>query len=175
LRGIVVVSGLLPILAGRRHWSGRFERLARPSSSTGALAIFAVAFVMPVSVRVAGIALERVVPLVNPKLFVVFLYPCLVAALPFTVARRGTDCSAALAGTAAAVGLAIGFAAEFALLGVTPPPPIVQHRFLTATALGLLAAGGTALSSARTRRSLLTVAGVALWFWAVAAPLFGLV
>jgi len=130
---------------------------------------------MPVSVRVAGIALERVVPLVNPKLFVVFLYPCLVAALPFTVARRGTDSPAALAGTAAAVGLAIGFAAEFALLGVTPPPPIVQHRFLTATALGLLAAGGTALSSARTRRSLLTVAGVALWFWAVAAPLFGLV
>lgn len=174
-RGIVVVSSLLPLLAGRRHWSRLRDRFEDPSRRTATLTVFAIALATPMAVRVAGIGLERLIPLVNPKLFVVMLYPVLAVGLPVAVARRSGTLPARVAGPAAAVALAVGFTAEFAFLGVAPPERIVWHRLLVATALGLLAAGGAELSRNGTWRPLYTVGGGTLWLWGLIAPLFGFV
>ena len=173
--GIVVVTSLLPVLVGRRHWSRLAERFADPAVRTGTLTVLAIALATPLAVRAAGIGLERLVPLVNPKLFVVLVYPMLSVGLPFAIAGRSADIPAWFAGPAAAVGLAVGFAAEFALLGVTPPERLIRHRLLVATALGLLAAGGARLRRDGTPRPLYTVGGVVLWLWGLVAPLIGLV
>ena len=165
--GIVVVAGLVPILVGRRRWERVVSGLESSVNRSKLLAVFAIAFTTPLAVRIAGITLERLVPLVTPKLFVVLLYPLLAVGLPVAVARRGASLPWWSAAPAAAAGLALGFAAEFALFGIDPPTRIVGHRLLVATALGLLAAG-------RGRwRSPVTVAGVALWLWGLGAPLFG--
>jgi hypothetical protein len=174
-RGIVVVSSLLPLLAGRRRLSRMRDRFEEPSRRTATLTVFAIALATPMAVRLAGITLERVIPLVNPKLFVVMLYPVLAVGLPVAVARRSGPLPARAAGPAAAVALAVGFAAEFAFLGVAPPERLVWHRLLVATALGLLAAGGAQYRRNGSVRPLYTIGGATLWLWGLLAPLFGFV
>ncbi|MDS0280944.1 hypothetical protein [Haloarcula onubensis] len=169
-RGIVVVSALAPLVVGitsRRAWDSIDEALSKPTTRDQALVVFGLAAGIPLGVRAVGIGLEDAVPLVTPKLFVVVLYPCLAVGLPVAVAWYAADLPRWLAAPAAAAGLALGFTLEFAMLGLVPPDRILQHRLLVTAALGALAAGGG------DRRSLFTVAGVAVWVWGLFAPLFG--
>ncbi|WP_324663329.1 hypothetical protein [Haloarcula sediminis] len=170
-RGIVVVvSTLLPALVGittRKDWAGIDELLSQPGTRDQALVVFGLAAGIPLAVRALGIGLEDAVPLVTPKLFVVLLYPCLAVGLPVAVAWYAADLPGWLAASAAAIGLALGFALEFAMLGLVPPDRILQHRLLMTAALGALAVGGG------DRRSVFTLAGVAVWLWGLFAPLFG--
>ena len=172
-RGIVVVSSLLPILAARRGWSRLTDRAATPGRRTATLTVFAIALTTPLAVRAAGIGLELLVPLVNPKLFVVMLYPLLAVGLPAAVARRSAALPARTAGPVAAVALVVGFAAEFAFLWVAPPERLAWHRLLVAAALGLLAAGGGELRGDGSWRPLYTLGGAVLWLCGLLAPLFG--
>ena len=171
-RGIVVVVGtLLPLLVGitsRNDWASIDDALSQPETRDQALVVFGLAVGSPLAVRAIGIGLEDVIPLVTPKLFVVMLYPILAIGLPVAVAWYAADLPNWLAGPAAAIGLALGFILEFAMLGLVPPDTILQHRLLMTVALGALAAGGA------DRRSLFTLAGGAVWLWGLAAPLFGL-
>jgi hypothetical protein len=173
--GIVVVSGLVPILVGRgglRSLRGRLAgALSDPDRRTRTLGLAAIAAGAPLAIRVAGIALERLVPLVTPKLFVVMLYPWLAIALPVAVARQSSELPPWLAAPVATLGLSAGFAAEFAVLGVTPPPGLVWHRLFVAAALGVVAAAAAASGG---RRSLGTLAGASLWLAGLLVPLFGL-
>jgi hypothetical protein len=170
-RGIVVVvSTLAPLLVGitaREDWIDLDEWLSQSTRRDQTLLVFGLAAGIPLAIRAVGIGLEDAATMVPPKLFVLLLYPCLAIGLPVAVVWYAADLPAWLAGPAAAVGLAIGFTLEFAMLGLVPPDRILQHRLLVAGALGLLAAGGG------TRRSLFTVAGAALWLWGLFAPLFG--
>jgi hypothetical protein len=171
-RGIVVViSTLGPVLVGitaRQEWATIDEYLSRPTHRDQAVVVFGLAAGIPLSVRAVGIGLEDAVPILTPKLFVVMLYPCLAVGLPLVVALYASDLPAWLAGPAAAVGLALGFALEFVVLGLVPPDTVLRHRLLAAGALGVLAAGGGR------RRPAVTLAGTALWCWGLIAPLFGL-
>lgn len=171
-RGIVVVVGALaPLLVGitaRQEWATIDDYLSRATRRDQTLVVFGLAAGIPLLIRVVGIGLEDAVPVVTPKLFVVVLYPCLAVGLPVAVARYAADPPPWLAGPAAAVGLAVGFALEFAMLGLVPPDGILHHRLVVAGALGLFAAGGGR------RRPLATLAGAAVWGWGLFTPLFGL-
>jgi len=170
-RGIVVVvSTLVPVLIGittREDWAGIDAVLSQPTPRDQALVVFGLAAGIPLGVRVVGIGLEDAIPLVTPKLFILVLYPCLALGLPVAVAWYAADLPGWAAATAAGVGLALGFAMEFAMLGLIPPDPILQHRLTLSAALGALAAGGG------DRRSIFTLAGALVWFWGLIAPLFG--
>jgi len=170
-RGIVVVVGLLlPTLVGittRRDWASIDEALSKPTIRDQALVVFGLAAGIPLGVRALGIGLEDAIPLVTPKLFVLLLYPILALGLPIAVAWYAADLPNWLAAPAGGLGLAVGFTLEFAMLGLVPPDTILQHRLLMAAALGALAAGGG------DRRSLLTLAGGAVWVWGLVAPLLG--
>ena len=171
-RGIVVVvSMLLPALVGittRQDWASIDDVLSKPATRDQALVVFGLAAGIPLAVRAIGIALEDAIPLVTPKLFVALLYPLLAIALPVAVAWYAADLPRWLAAPAAAIGLALGFILEFAVLGLIPPDTILQHRLLMIAALGVLAAGRG------DPRSLFTLAGAAVWLWGLIAPLFGL-
>jgi len=168
--GIVVVSGLVPLLIGFTQspaLSRLGEWLSRPSRPSQALVVFGLAAGIPLAVRAAGVGLELALPFVTPKLYVALLYPCLAIGLPVAIMRFGSELPAWLAVPAAAIGAAMAFSVEFMLLGVTPPSDIVQHRLLVATGLGLLAGiGGD-------RRTLFALTGGSLWLWGLYAPLFG--
>ena len=166
-RGIVVVSAILPLLVSRTRLS-RVAAIA-PARRNQAVTVFGLALATPLAIRGAGIALERAVPYVTPKLFAVLLYPCLAVVLPLGVVKSAADLPAWLGGTAAAVGLTTAFALEFAFMGVAPPPAIIRHRLLLGAALGLLAGSGGG------RRSLFGLSGVTLWLWGLFAALFGFV
>jgi hypothetical protein len=170
-RGIVVVVSMLaPLLVGitsRSEWASLDNVLSKPTTRDQALVVFGLAAGIPLGVRAVGIGLEGAIPLVTPKLFVAVLYPCLAIGLPVAVAWYAADLPGWLAAPAAAIGLALGFTLEFAMLGLVPPDGILQHRLLMMGALGTVAAGGG------DRRSLFTLAGGAVWVWGLVAPLFG--
>ena len=167
---VVVVSMLAPLLVGitsRQEWARLDEALSKATTRDQALVVFGLAAGIPLGVRAVGIGLEDAIPLVTPKLFVGLLYPILALGLPVAVAWYAADLPRWLGATAAAVGLALGFTLEFAVLGLVPPDRILQHRLVMTAALGALAAGGG------DRRSLFTLAGAAVWLWGLVAPLFG--
>ncbi|WP_277540152.1 hypothetical protein [Haloarcula laminariae] len=167
---VVVVSALLPGLVGitaRKDWAVLDEALSQPATRDQALVVFGLAAGIPLVVRALGIGLEDAIPLLTPKLFVVMLYPCLAIGLPVAVVWYAADLPGWLAAPAAAIGLALGFTLEFAMLGFVPPDRILQHRLLMTAALGALAAGGG------NRRSAFTFVGAAVWLWGLLAPLFG--
>lgn len=170
-RGIVVVvSTLVPVLIGitaREDWVGIDAVLSQSTTRDQALAVFGLAAGIPLGVRVVGIGLEDAIPFLTPKLFILVLYPCLAIGLPVAVVWHAADLPGWVAATAAGGGLALGFALEFAMLGLIPPDPILQHRLMLSAALGALAAGGA------DRRSIFTLAGAPVWLWGLIAPLFG--
>jgi len=143
------------------------------------------------SVRSAGIALESVWPALDPRTYIVVLYPAIAVGLPVVafvfaqpfgatsrfqrlqrVARwlgRPLDALPALAFTV--VGLGWAFVLDFGGLGVNAVPvQLVLHRIGLAFALGLIAAGSTRIDE---RGGGLLAVGIVGWVVGLGMPLFG--
>lgn len=132
-------------------------------------------------VRLAGMALETVLPWIHPKLFAAVLYPVVALGVPAMAHRQGRAVGPFRAFGVTVAALLVAFAADFAVVGVgLPRPELVQHRVGVALAAGLLATGASARAAgspgSRRRRigtALVAVAALA-WLVALAVPLFGL-
>ncbi|WP_424017940.1 hypothetical protein ACOZ4N_19020 [Halorientalis pallida] len=132
-------------------------------------------------VRLAGMALETVLPWIHPKLFAAVLYPVVALGVPAMAYRQGQAVGPLRAFGVTVAALLVAFAADFAVVGVgLPRPDLVQHRIGVALAAGLLATGASARAAgdpeSRRRRigaALVAVAALA-WLVALVVPLFGL-
>jgi hypothetical protein len=132
-------------------------------------------------VRLAGMALETILPWIHPKLFAAVLYPVVALGVPAMAYRQGSAVGPLRAFGVTVAALLVAFAADFAVVGVGfPGPQLVQHRVGVALAAGLLAAGASARAAgapgSRRRRIGSALVGIALLAWLVslAVPLFGL-
>lgn len=143
------------------------------------------------SVRSAGIMLESVNPELDPRTYIVVLYPAIAAGLPivafvfaqpfgatsrFTRLQRiarwlGPPIGALPALGFTVVGLGGAFVLDFGGLGITSiPVQLALHRIGLAVALGLVAAGATRIDE---RGGGLLLVGVVGWIVGLAMPLFG--
>ncbi|WP_136717398.1 hypothetical protein [Halorientalis salina] len=142
-------------------------------------------------VRSAGIVLESVQPELDPRTYIVVLYPAIAVGLPIVafvfaqpfgatsrferlqrVARwlgPPLDALPALGFTVAGLGWA--FVVDFGGLGITSVPvQLALHRIALSVALGLIAAGATRIDE---RGGGLLLVGIVGWIVGLGMPLFG--
>jgi len=137
------------------------------SVADAVLPVAVVALVL--GVRAAGLAAERLLPGVAPKLFAAFLYPVLAVgpALAVLYVARGRPAARTATLTAAAFGA--GIVLDFHSVGVTSLPlALALHRIALVGALGLLTLG-----VAQENRRVMVVGALA-WVGTLAASLLGL-
>ncbi|WP_164974732.1 hypothetical protein [Halegenticoccus tardaugens] len=123
-------------------------------------------------VRSAGIALERALPGVSPKLFAGALYPILAFGTPLLAARLARPLDSSVAFAVAVAGLGAAIVLDFGALGVVSLPiQLVLHRVALLVSLGLIAAG-EARHGTEEGRSVTTL-GVVGWAACLLLPLLG--
>ena len=143
------------------------------------------------SVRSTGIVLESATPDLDPRAYLVVLYPAIAVGLPILafvfagpcgstsrfsrlqrLARRlGPPITAVPALGFTILGLGGAFVLDFGGLGIhTIPVQLALHRIGLAVALGLIAAGATRIDE---RGGGLLLVGVVGWIVGLAMPLFG--
>ncbi len=158
---------IAPVVAALAGWlpAGRNRR---KRLRTAGLPLAIVAIVL--GVRAAGIAVEGILPTVNPKFIAGVLYPILVAGPLAAVVPLARDRPAERTALLAAVGLGAGFVVDLSVVGVrVVPVRLVLHRTALVGALGLFSFG-IARGDRRT-----IAAGLAAWIGVLAASLVGIV
>jgi hypothetical protein len=144
--------------------------LDRSDDAAADVALLAALAGLVVAVRLLGVAAERAVPGVTPKVFAAALYPVLVAGPLLAVAGLGRGRHPSRTALVAAAGLGLGVVADLGVVGVsTVPVRLALHRVALTAALGLFALG-----VARTDRRT-TWLGAAAWLVTLSAPLVGVV
>ncbi|MFD1570628.1 hypothetical protein [Halorubrum laminariae] len=120
----------------------RGRRDARRHARAAALGVSLALIV--VGVRATGVAVETLVPTLPPKAIAAPLYLVLAVGLPGIVVALARRCDPSAAALAVAIGLGVGFVADFAALGVAIPPALIVHRVALIAALGVVSLGRAA-------------------------------
>jgi hypothetical protein len=172
----LVELALVTLLSGSVFGDiGLSERRLGPALRRAArgLPVVAGLVVLYLGVRVTGIGLELALPSVDPRLFVVALYPVLAAGIPVLVWRLAPRHRPTVAFGLASLGLGIGIGLDLWSLGVAViPTRLLLHRVVLVAAIGVLAAGFA--QRGRTGRRIRWL-GAAAWVGALLLPLADLV
>ncbi|MFC7194449.1 hypothetical protein ACFQL4_06880 [Halosimplex aquaticum] len=162
------------IAAALRSWDrldGRQVALASWALSYALL--FAALFLLYLSVRFGGIALEERFHETSPKVIAAALYPVLAFGLPIAAYSFGRGLEQTRCFAVAALGIGAAMVVDYQFLGVTVLLDVVLHRLGIATALGLVAAGSVHGEASMERVNRFLAAGVLLWVYLLIAPLVG--
>lgn len=123
-------------------------------------------------VRFAAIGAERVIPLADPRIIAVVLFPVVFAGLPAAAYRFAYRLDQPAAFAAAAIGFSTAVLLDYTYLQVTVLPlDTLVHRAALAIALGLVAAGSTPPADRDDRGDRAFRTGLLLWFVALGMPL----
>lgn len=162
LSGLVIAAVTARV---RRRVRGYNALQAAPALATGGTYL---------AVRALGIAAERAVPVLPPKVIAAVLYPVIAFGVPilaYAATRWSTDHEhdPLEAFAVAAAGLALALAIDAVAMGATVlSTRVLLHRAAVVLAVGLVAAAGADEGPH-------WVIGGGLWVLALAAPLAGLV
>ena len=129
------------------------------------------------SVRIAGIALDRTVDALTVHMIAGLLYPAIAVGLPVATYAIASGLERRLdAAVAASVSLAVAIWLDYSLLGVDVlPVDVVVQRALVVVALGLIAGGAARRATRDSRLNDMLVAGVGLWVLVLVGTLLGYV
>ncbi|MBV0923885.1 hypothetical protein KTS45_06680 [Halomicroarcula limicola] len=150
------------------------RRLRESPLSLNHVALFASTALIPLLVRVGGIAAEQAFPFTSPKVVGAPFYALLAVGLPAVAVLFGRHLTATDGFTVAILGFGTGIMLDYSYLGLTVIPygALVQRAVLL-VGLGLLAAGGTRWATEPIPRHRYHTVGLALWVWALVWPLLG--
>lgn len=133
-------------------------------------------------IRFGGIALEAIVTSQSPQILAGLLYPLLVFGPLVIVAMLAPRLNALPAFGFTAVGMAIGFTYDMAVIGLgVLPVELILHRIGIVTALGVFAAAIVGSHNRSQREDWepadvdppVTLMAAGAWFIGLALPLFG--
>ncbi|WP_232702873.1 hypothetical protein [Halobacterium wangiae] len=142
-----------------------------PEADARAFVLAAGVGALFVSVRLAGIALERSLDL-PPKGFAFLLYPVLFVGLPVTAYLLAGPLDRARAFGGASLGFIAAVLVDYTYLGVANIPlDVLVHRGALAVALGLVAVGGSRGERRDPEHADHVRSGVLLWLVATVLPL----
>ena len=138
------------------------------------LLLFGVLLGLYLGVRLSGVALERALPAIDPKLLAAFLYPVLAFGLPVAAYLAGRNLDPVRSFGAAATGIGTAFVLDYQYLAVTTLPlDVVLHRFGLAVAIGAVAAGAVTRGASVETINRVIGAGLVLWVSLLVAALVG--
>lgn len=167
----------LATLAGAVALVGQSDRDAIPSlgrEPKRAVAISGAVLGLYMLVRLGGIGLENLAADLSPKWIAGGLYPVIAVGLPIAAYHLGRHLPPIVAAEGTIAGFGSALVLEYGLLGLSGVSlGLVLHRLAMVLALGLVAAGGAAVTRSD-RRTVLAV-GVSAWVLGLGFPLVGFV
>jgi hypothetical protein len=176
---IAVAAALVLVIGTRRRVTALVGTLTAKRRHALVLAVGVAG--VSLGIRVAGVAIEGVLPWLHPKVIAALLYPVLAAGTPILAHWLGGGLDPRVAGIVAGGSLVGATVLDGLVVGIgIPPAGLLQHRVGLGIALGIVAAAGAREAAIRDRRTLdgrdrwLLALGVACWLLALAVPLFGL-